>query len=77
MGLISARGEYVIFFDSDDLMSEDCLSSVYMKARDMHADVLAFGFDVVDWSGQIISRFAKTDTSICLNLQMEEQFFFL
>lgn len=57
MGLISARGEYVIFFDSDDLMSEDCLSSVYMKARDMHADVLAFGFDVVDWSGQIISRF--------------------
>jgi len=57
MGLISARGEYVIFFDSDDLMSEDCLSSVYKKARDMHADVLAFGFDVVDWSGKIISRF--------------------
>ncbi|HDP76673.1 MAG TPA: glycosyltransferase family 2 protein [Mesotoga infera] len=57
MGLISARGEYVIFFDSDDLMSEDCLSSVHKKAREMKADILAFGFDIVDWNGQIISRF--------------------
>jgi glycosyltransferase involved in cell wall biosynthesis len=56
-GLISARGEYVIFFDSDDLMSEDCLSSVYRKARETQADVLAFGFDVVDWSGKIVRRF--------------------
>ncbi|HDP78101.1 MAG TPA: glycosyltransferase family 2 protein [Mesotoga infera] len=56
-GLISARGEYMIFFDSDDLMSEDCLSSVYRKACETQADVLAFGFDVVDWSGRIVRRF--------------------
>lgn len=57
MGLISARGEYVMFFDSDDLMCKDCLSRVHRKACETRADVLAFGYDIVDWNGQLISRF--------------------
>jgi len=65
MGLISARGEYVIFFDSDDLMSKDCLSSIYRKARETQADILAFGYDVVDFNGQTIRRFEDKYQYLC------------
>ena len=42
-GLKIAKGEYVLFLDSDDFFENDLLESVYNKGKDKDADIVLFG----------------------------------
>ena len=46
-GMSVAKGEYVLFVDSDDYLSSDCLEKLYAKAKETGADVTYGGYDRV------------------------------
>ena len=39
-GLAHANGEYIIFFDPDDWVGEDCLKDMYEKVQETNADMV-------------------------------------
>lgn len=41
-GLEIAKGEFVYFFDSDDVLEEDCLKLCYEKSTELQAELLLF-----------------------------------
>ena len=45
-GLNHVEGEYVFFFDSDDLLVEDALEIMYEKAKRMDADLVIGKYDI-------------------------------
>ncbi len=42
-GLSVAKGEYVIFLDSDDFFDKSLLKKIYLKAKSTEADIVIFG----------------------------------
>lgn len=50
-GLAAARGEYVIFLDSDDLFSSTLLEKSYTAIVEYQADIAAFNFTQFDEDG--------------------------
>ncbi|MDY5497208.1 MAG: CDP-glycerol glycerophosphotransferase family protein [Anaerobutyricum sp.] len=45
-GLDIAKGEYIFFFDADDLIEADALMSMYETAKNNHADLLIGKYDI-------------------------------
>lgn len=45
-GLDIARGEYIFFFDADDILESDALSSMYNTASSRNADLLIGKYDI-------------------------------
>ena len=43
-GLSAAKGDYIMFVDADDFISEDCLSTVYDVMIKRQSDILFFGY---------------------------------
>ncbi len=50
LGLATATGEYVIFFDSDDLMDREALAQLYSRAKNTNVDI------VVGRSEKVVER---------------------
>ena len=50
-GFLEAKGEYVIFLDSDDLFSPKLLEKAYEEAVNSDADIVAFNFRQFDETG--------------------------
>ena len=48
LGIKAARGEWIGFIDSDDWITPDCYEKVIHKGEETGADVVGFGFSVVD-----------------------------
>ena len=42
-----AKGDHVLFLDSDDFLSNTALSKVYNKAKKHNADVVAYNFTTI------------------------------
>lgn len=58
IGLAAARGEYVLFVDSDDYIEAHSCESLLAAARDSDADIVVFGgkaFPSVDWIDRCLS----------------------
>lgn len=43
-GMQHARGEYILFLDSDDFLSDDALESIQGKLKEQPVDILRFGY---------------------------------
>ncbi|MBU0973891.1 MAG: glycosyltransferase, partial [Proteobacteria bacterium] len=57
MGLSIARGDYILFLDGDDYISENCveaLSDYILKAR---SDIICYGFDQVNEHHDVLHRY--------------------
>ncbi|MBR5094228.1 MAG: glycosyltransferase [Oscillospiraceae bacterium] len=53
-GIEAARGEYLLFLDSDDTLSPGALEEM-LQALDRDADILFFDYVCVDESGRVLS----------------------
>lgn len=51
-GLEQAKGDYLVFIDSDDYIDENMLSELSEKIDETHADIISFGFRI-DADGDI------------------------
>lgn len=52
VGLEAARGDYLVFIDSDDYVAPDMLETLSREIEKAHADIYTFGFSV-DTDGKI------------------------
>ena len=58
LGLEKAQGEYVMFFDSDDLMNKDCLEKFMLTVKDTKYDAVICGVDAVYGNGKLKSKYS-------------------
>lgn len=55
-GIINARGEYLLFVDSDDYIEKDLLADATKIIESENSDVVIFDFDYVDESGALLKH---------------------
>lgn len=53
-GVLASKGEYIVFFDSDDQMHPDFLEKVYRKINDDNTDICGSFLSLIDTSGNTI-----------------------
>lgn len=56
IGLQNAKGKYVYFCDPDDTLKNDLLSDNYSLAEKYQADLVIFGFETQNITGQITGK---------------------
>lgn len=65
-GILHAKGEYLLFVDSDDYIVPDTLQKVYRKMVEEQADLLLFDYYRISEQYEVLSRnygcFGKVDT---------------
>ncbi len=55
-----ATGEYIVFFDSDDLMDPDFLKAIYRRIEDTHSDIAICGFDRTAEDGVVLTPYSDS-----------------
>jgi len=60
-GLNEAKGDYILFLDSDDYIHEDLISDL-MKNIHQQPDLIYWGYDTVDEEGNTIQKYTDTNT---------------
>jgi glycosyltransferase involved in cell wall biosynthesis len=58
-GLDLAKGKYIFFLDSDDLLEPDCLSELFKEAEVTHSEIVMCGFDEVAENGTVLAPFEQ------------------
>ncbi len=58
-GIKKAMGNYILFFDSDDLMKNDCLEKAYGTAEKTSSDITFYGYDRCNSDGRIIETYCS------------------
>lgn len=58
-GLNHAKGKYVLFFDSDDLLKPDACEILYKKAEEEKADIVTCSYIYFKETGEIIGDFSS------------------
>ena len=62
-GLSKAQGEYILFLDQDDAISDSAVRTLLTTAEQTHADVVAgHGCPLIFYAG---AYFGKTDSDLC------------
>lgn len=54
--ITQAKGEYILFLDSDDYLKEDTCQVLYQEAKTRRADILQFGGTVLNCANLAIGR---------------------
>lgn len=58
MGLINAKGEYVVFLDGDDFVSADFVETIINAvSKDQESEMFCWGYDLVNTNNVIISNY--------------------
>ena len=60
-GIDNAKGEYILFFDSDDYIAIDTVESAYSLAVKETADIVIFGYNTIDANGNKVLQFVPCD----------------
>ena len=55
-GIENATGEYICFYDSDDYIELDTVENLYNAAKATNAQIVTYGYKVVDSNGNITSE---------------------
>lgn len=50
-GVLTSRGEYVLFVDGDDLLAPQACEELYQEMKRDPVDILHFGTEILNWSG--------------------------
>lgn len=58
-GILEASGEYILFLDGDDYISEDLVKTVYSYLDKQTPDVICWGYNDVDTNGQLIDCYTN------------------
>lgn len=58
-GLSIARGKYIFFADSDDIVADDMLSAAFLICEEKNLDVLFFSFKSFGDSPEMCAKYAK------------------
>ncbi|WP_026506352.1 glycosyltransferase [Butyrivibrio sp. MC2013] len=59
-GMKACNGKYILFVDSDDYLSRDCLSKLMNRAVDQQLDILAFGaHSFADKGGEVLYQYTR------------------
>ncbi len=66
-GIEAAKGEYIVFLDSDDLFLPDGITKILALAQEKKLDVLEFGAQGVNENGEIIYTISKTSNNLVYN----------
>ena len=61
-GIRAAKGEFLLFVDSDDSLKSGALRAVYEAAAAQDADVAVFGMDCVDEQGRVTATRTPTES---------------
>ena len=72
-GIQAARGDYLLFLDSDDSLTPDALYSLYGTATENQADLVAFGMDFVDEQDQVLTTRRPTQSDFSV-VKKEDRF---
>lgn len=54
-GLLKAKGDYVLFIDSDDMISTNAVKDVIDAINDSHADIIIWDANIIDENGLVCS----------------------
>jgi glycosyltransferase involved in cell wall biosynthesis len=63
-GIKKAQGQYLTFLDSDDLLKENHLSTAWKCIQQDHPAVFHLGYDVVDPTGNVLSRWKRLPSPV-------------
>jgi glycosyltransferase involved in cell wall biosynthesis len=74
VGIMAAKGEYVLFLDGDDEFAPDAVEKAYAKAQATDADLVGFGVEVINPDGQKVGGYQKRLAPIHHSLSGEEVF---
>ncbi|MBR0162821.1 MAG: glycosyltransferase [Oscillospiraceae bacterium] len=73
VGLALARGEYVLFVDSDDTLADGALEEI-LTLTEQRFDIAVFDFVHVDEKGQKLARFSGCEENSSFSLQERPSF---
>ena len=67
-GLQHSSGDFILFFDSDDLLVSNAISTLMKCAIDNSADIIAFGFEKFYENTKIVNRVDKDFKAVFLSI---------
>ena len=71
----NATGKYLLFMDSDDEISPDCIEKLYAKMQEENVDFVEGSYRNLFWSGEIIKDGICTGPNLKGHLEVARQFF--
>lgn len=80
VGLQVCRGKFIMFLDSDDMISDDAIEKIVLKFAETNADILVFGAELFPYSGteheKIVERYLTTPNKMYVGKEIYEKALF-
>ncbi|MCL2547433.1 MAG: glycosyltransferase [Oscillospiraceae bacterium] len=71
-GFFHATGEYVYFFDSDDILELNAMECLYDRASSTNSQIVMFNASVIYENKELQSKFSGFQQGVCANLDLPD-----